>query len=315
MILAMRETVDNRHFVPQFYLRNFAIPGEKSLVWEFDKQRGRYSKAPKSIRSICARYRYYRQVREDGTEEPDSLEQGFSIQIERKLAALYKSINLRIAEGSDHIELTPSEYGQLCYGVAIQYTRVPDFRDKMALFMGLRAEQIFDSIVESQRKDGTLPPEIDEMLREGRPKPIIEEWGTIKTMLEAAVSVSNALMEKTPGFFRAAPGSCFVTSDNPVSYFVRDYKNYDVRQIEPVHPNAEVTFPLSQKNAVTFFPHKSGYGSTHYAIECKCLDLLAPLVNMINGQTRIMAERYVYAPIRLSNLLEKPTSGNEGAEG
>lgn len=302
MITVMSETVDNQHFVPQFYLRNFTIRGEKSLVWEFDKQNGRFSKAPRSIRSICARYRYYRQVREDGIEEPDRLEHGFSRELERKIAPLFKSVLYRLGEGKDTLELTPFEYGQFCYAIAIQYTRVPSFRDKMALFMKLRSEQIFDQTVESQRKDGSLPPKVDELLQKEKPKVIIEEWGTIKTMIEAAVSVSNALMDKTPGFFRASPDNCFITSDNPVSYYVRDYERYDIKQIEPVHPNAEVFFPLSQRNAVVFFPHKSGYGSTRYAIECKCLDLLAPLVKMINIQTAIMAGRYIYSPERISYL-------------
>ena len=307
----MSETVDNQHFVPQFYLRHFAIRGEKSLVWEFDKQNGRFSKAPRSTRSICARYRYYRQVREGGIEEPDRLEHGFSRELERKIAPLFKSVLSKLGEGKDTLELTPSEYGQFCYAIAIQYTRVPSFRDKMALFMKLRGEQIFDQIVESQRKDGSLPPKVDELLQKEKPKVIIEEWGTIKTMLEAAVSVSNALMDKTPGFFRASPGNCFITSDNPVSYYVRDYERYDIKQIEPVHPNAEVFFPLSQRNAVVFFPHKSGYGSTRYSIECKCLDLLAPLVKMINIQTAVMAGRYIYSPERISYLPEEEFGAND----
>ena len=30
----------NQHFVPKGYLRNFTIAGEKSHVWEYDKQLG-----------------------------------------------------------------------------------------------------------------------------------------------------------------------------------------------------------------------------------------------------------------------------------
>jgi len=191
----MTGTADNQHFVPQFYLRGFAIPGEKSLIWEYDKQKGQYAKSPKSIRSACSRHRYYRQVREGGTEEPDMLEHGFSRELERKVAPLYRSLLSRLADGKDEVQLTPAEYGRFCYSVAIQYTRVPSFRDKMALFMKIRGEQIFDQIVESQRKDGTLPRKIDEILQKERPKVIIEDWGTVKTMLEAAVTVSNALME------------------------------------------------------------------------------------------------------------------------
>jgi hypothetical protein len=32
---------ENQYYIPQGYLRGFTIPQEKSLVWEYDKERGR----------------------------------------------------------------------------------------------------------------------------------------------------------------------------------------------------------------------------------------------------------------------------------
>ena len=307
----MSETTENQHFVPQFYLREFTIPGEKSLIWEFDKEQGEYSKVPKSVRSICSRNRYYRQVREDGVEEPDRLEHGFSRELEKKTAPLYRSLLARLAEGMNEISLSPIEFGQFCYFVGMQYTRVPSFRDKMALFMRIRGEQIFDDIVAAQRKYGTLPPAVEELLKKEKPEVTIEDWGTIKTMLEAASSVSKALMDKTPGFFRSSPNSYFVTSDNPVTYFIRDISKLDVKQIEPVHPQAEVLFPLSRSAAVVFFPHNSGLGTTRHEIRCKCLDFMPPLVEMLNTQTVVMASRYVYAADRSSHLKDSLDSRAE----
>jgi len=311
VVRVVTETNDNQHFVPQFYLRGFTIPREKSLIWEFDKEASRYVKTPRSIRAICSRYRYYRQFREDGAEEPDRLEQGFSREIEQKIAPVYKAILARVAEGTTDVTLTPMEYGQLCYSVAIQYTRVPSFRDKMALFMRIRGEQFLDQLVEEQRRDGTLPPQVDEVLRCEKPEVIIKDWGTIKTMLDAASTVSEALMDKTPGFFRPSPRSYFVTSDNPVSYYIRNSQKYAIGQIEPIHPDAEVLCPLSRNSAVIFFPRKSGYSSTRYAISCKCLDLLPPLVEMLNMQTAIMAARYIYAPARLDYIRDSLKSIGE----
>ena len=138
----MAETTDNQDYVPQFYLRGFTIPGQKSLIWQFDKQLSQFRKSPQSIRKICSRYRYYRQVREGGTEEPDLLEKGFSGQLERKAAPLFKKIMSMLAEGGVEVPLTPEEYGHLCYCAAIQYTRVPAFRDKIAKRMQARGEQL-----------------------------------------------------------------------------------------------------------------------------------------------------------------------------
>lgn len=179
MVRLVTETTDNQHFVPQFYLRGFAIPGKKSLIWEFDKEASRYAKGARSIRSICSRYRYYRQFREDGVEEPDRLEKGFSREIEQKIALVYKAILARVAEGTAEVTLTPMEYGQFCYSIALQYTRVPSFRDKMALFMRIRGEQLWDQLVEKQRREGTLPPQVDELLHCEKPEVIIKDWGTI----------------------------------------------------------------------------------------------------------------------------------------
>jgi hypothetical protein len=299
------ETTNNQHFVPVFYLRGFTIPGEKSLIWEYDKQKKRYSKAPKSAKKICVRYRYYRQVREDGREEPDLLEHGFNHELEYKVASFYTHLFSRLADGNTEIELSPTEYGQFCFSVAIQYTRVPSFRDKMALYMKICGEQFIERIVEMQRKAGTLPPKIDELLQKEKLKVIIEKWGTVKTMIEASVIVANALMEKTPAFFRASPGKYFITSDNPVSYYIKGFDSYDFRQIEPINPNAEVFFPLNRNNAVVFFPIKSGYSTTNYPLRLKCLDLLAPVVRFLNVQTAIMAEEYIFAPERISYLAEE----------
>jgi hypothetical protein len=298
----MAEITNNQHFVPQHYLRGFTIPQQKSLIWEFDKKKGQFFKSPKSVRTICSRHHYYLQVREDGTEEPDTLEHGFSRDIESKSAPLFKALISRISNGNREVYLTPAEYGQLCYSVAIQYTRVPSFRDKMAFFMKLHGEQLFDKIVESQRKDGTLPPKVDKILHTERPTVTIESWGTLQTMVEASVTVGKALLNKSPGFFRAPAGNYFITSDNPVSYHIKDFEKYEVKHLEPIHPHAEVFFPLSRNIALVFFPYKSGYGSTRHAIRCKSLEPPPEIVRFVNMHTAAMAERYIYTPERTSDL-------------
>ncbi|MEX1668608.1 DUF4238 domain-containing protein [Zhongshania guokunii] len=43
---------DNQHYVPQGYLRGFTIEGERSLIWEYDKNTGKISRQPKSVRGV-----------------------------------------------------------------------------------------------------------------------------------------------------------------------------------------------------------------------------------------------------------------------
>jgi hypothetical protein len=230
------------------------------------------------------------------------LEKGFSRDLEQKFAPVYQTLLSRLSDGAPEVVLTPMEYGQFCYYIAIQYTRVPSFRDKMALFMKIYGEQLLNQRIGEQRRDGTLPPQVDELLQSEKPEVIIEDWGTIKTMLEAATTVGNALIDKMPLFFRPSPQTYFVTSDNPVSYYISNFRNYNIGQLEPIHPDAEVFFPLSRIGAVVFSPRKSGYGSTGYAITCKCLDILPPFVEMFNRQTTVMATRYIYSPTRVDHI-------------
>lgn len=303
----MSDTTNDQHYVPQFYLRGFTIPGHKSLIWQFDKESKKFDKAAKSVRTICTGYRYYRQVREDGIEEPDLLERGFSKQLEHKAAPLFKKVMSMLAEGGVEVPLTPEEYGQLCYCAAIQYTRIPAFRDKIASRMRDRGMQLAYEMVDRQREEGTLPPSVDDLLKKRKLMVKIEDWGTIKTMLEAAVVVSNALMEKRPGFFRAQPNRYFITSDNPISYWVRNFEKYTEKQLEPINPEAEVFFPFSRNYAMVFFPHKSGYSRTRALIRLKCLDFLTPMVQFVNMHTYFMAERFVFSSERDSSLWEPPS--------
>ena len=82
---------DNHHYVPQGYLRGFTIEGEKSLIWEYDKDTGEISRHPKSIRDICSEHHYYAQKREDGSVDNESMEDAFH-EIEDKTPRIIKNI-------------------------------------------------------------------------------------------------------------------------------------------------------------------------------------------------------------------------------
>lgn len=82
---------DNHHYVPQGYLRGFTIEGEKSLIWEYDKNTGKISRQPRSIRDVCVEHHYYAQKREDGSVDNESLEDAFH-EIEDKAPRVIKSI-------------------------------------------------------------------------------------------------------------------------------------------------------------------------------------------------------------------------------
>lgn len=67
-----------QHFIPQGYLRKFAIEGEKSLIWQYDEINGLLSKRPVSIKKIYCRDYYYYQRDKDGNVDHIRMEDAFS---------------------------------------------------------------------------------------------------------------------------------------------------------------------------------------------------------------------------------------------
>lgn len=297
---------DEQHFVSQFYLRGFSISGHKSLLWEFDKEECRFTSRPRSVRKVCKRYRYYEQVDADGKFHPDRLERGFDKIVENRAAKLLRSITPK--NSGDTVPLVPWDQGSLAYYTASQYTRVPNFRGKIETIMRIRIEREFDKLVKQQRSNGTLPPKVDALLRKSRPELTIEKWGTIRPMLNAAQTVGEALLRKTPAFFLPAPGMSFITSDNPVTYYVKNWEEEtDPMKLEPVHPSAEVLFPLRKDLALVYFPIFNPDWNQRVVLHVRCLALSSDLTRYLNTQTALFADRYLYMAQRDNSLFDTPS--------
>jgi hypothetical protein len=296
-------TKDNQHFVPQLYLRKFSITGHKSLLWEFDKELDCFGSKPRSVRQICKLSRYYEQVDAKGKVHPDLIERGYDRIVENKAAKLLGSINLK--HNDDTVPLDPWDQACLAFFTASQYARVPDFRDKMEAIMRMRVEQEFNGLVAQQRSSGTIPLEIEALLAKARPEVNIEKWGTIRPMLNATSKVAEALLMKTPALFLPAPGMFFITSDNPVTYYIKDWQQEnDPIKLEPVHPMAEVLFPLRKDLAVVYFPIYNPSWNQRIILHVRCISLDARLTRSLNVQTALCATRYLYMCEKKRTLFE-----------
>ena len=155
---------DNHHFVPQGYLRGFTIEGEKSLIWEYDKETGSISHQPKSVREICGEHHYYAQKRDDGSVDNESMENAFH-EIEDKTPRVINSIE--VGATGTKVSLTDEQQVILSFFAAIQLFRVPNFRDGVEEMHRKLVESSLAEIVAHDKQEGKLPPEIEELYERG----------------------------------------------------------------------------------------------------------------------------------------------------
>jgi len=232
---------DNQHYVPKGYLRGFTISGEKSLIWQYDKNTGEVSRHPKSINQICSEHQYYAQQYQDGSIDKETVENAFH-EIENKTPRVIKKIHgLKNAE---KVLISEDDKAVLSFFTAIQLTRVPNFRNGIEEMHRKVVEIGLSHLVQKTREKGTLPDSIDSLYQEGQINIEIESFVSLQPMLTTAKEGAIRLLNKVWHFAAPAKGMSFVTSDNPV-YFQTPEKYRELApQVGPFHPASEVTLPL-----------------------------------------------------------------------
>lgn len=301
---------DNHHFVPQGYLRGFTIEGEKSLIWEYDKETGNISHQPKSVREICNEHQYYAQKREDGSVDNESMENAFH-EIEDKTPRIIKSIEV-LATGMK-VSLTDEQRAILSFFAAIQLFRVPNFRNGVEEMHRKVVEISLAKIVAHDKQERTLPPEVDELYERGGINIEIEPFVSLAPMINLAREGSARLLEKVWHFAAPADGMTFVTSDNPVYLQApEEYRPHIGYGLGPMHPLSEVTIPL-RKNLLLVFSPAVKYTPEEYALlNCTTLCLDKTDTKNINKRTTRAAERYVYSSEK-SEALARMVAKSKGS--
>lgn len=286
---------DNQHFIPQGYLRGFTIHGEKSLIWEYDKNTGHISKAPKSIREICNRDKYYAQKNEDGSLDKESIENSFH-EIENLAPRIIRKI--KTLKTGSKVQLSDEEIGILSFFVSLLLARVPNFRDGVEDLHKNIAELTFDQIIEQQKKEGVLPASIEILYEQGDIDISVEPFVSLRPMVEFALKGSEMLLEKIWHFAIPAKGFSFVTSDNPVNFQLPEKFRLKGNNttIGPFHPLSELSLPLRKDLLLICTP------SVEYSVkQIKTLNLTSVVLDKndtknMNKRATLSAARYVYYP-------------------
>ena len=284
---------DNHHYVPQGYLRGFTIEGEKSLIWEYDKNTGEISRQARSIRDICSEHHYYAQKREDGSNDHESMEDAFH-EIEDKSPRVIKDI--KFPGTGKKVVLTDDEREILSFFAAIQLCRVPNFREGIEEMHHKLVEISLDHKAAKDKEAGTLPKEIEELYERGGIKIDIERFVSLGPMINMAREGTTRLLEKIWHFAAPANGMTFVTSDNPVYFQApEEYREEVGPYLGPMHPFSEVTLPLRKDLLLIFSPSVKRTPSQYNLLNCMSVQLDKEDTRNINKRTTLAAAQYVYS--------------------
>ena len=241
-------TAVRHHFVPQGFLRGFAVEGEatRNFVWVYDKNEGRAPRK-KSIRSIAWAPAYYAQERKDGSTDLDTIETGLANTIDNQIPLNLKAITPKVGS---RINLSGDEKGALAFFVGLSLTRVPSFRDGMNDFHS-QVAQI--ALSHQMDKDSELAEAVETYGIKAEAKP----WVSLRPMIQLAEAIAESALQKNWQFFVAPPSVPLVTSDNPVVFSGRAA---GLVQVGPAHPGAELVMNLRKDLSLVCTP-KRGYES------------------------------------------------------
>jgi len=293
-------TKENQHYIPQGYLRGFTISKEKSLVWEYDKESGEISNVPRALKSICSKRLYYVQYDQNGQMDRDGLENGFQI-IENEVPRILRKIHPE--QNGDRVSLSGKEHGALSFFVSLLLTRVPNFRDGVEGFHRGFVKRSLELYVTQARQRGQLPLFIKNLYEEGhlfdRLKVSVKPQVSLQPMIECARRGGRALLAKLWWFALPAPGTFFVTSDNPVYFQLPEkHRGPNAFGVGPFHPFSEVTIPLRKNLALICHPSVGYTEREAKLLQFQTVQLDSPGTCDINKRTALAARRYIYGPAK-----------------
>lgn len=232
------------HFVPQGFLRGFAIPDEtsRSFVWVYDKRPGR-KPLRKSVKSIAWRSAYYAQEAEDGSEDLDTLETQLAQAVDNLLPKIIQGIEP--VEGRP-VSLAEDQRGHIAFFMGLSLTRVPSFREGIEQFYSQIAQRVLEIEADND-------PELAEVVAKYGVKAEAKQWVSLRPMIELAQKIAESTIQKAFQFFIAPPAVPLATSDNPVIFHGG---GAGLTELGPGHPGAELVMNLRSDLALVCTPKR-----------------------------------------------------------
>lgn len=284
----MSQEKKKQHYVPQSYLRGFAIDGEKNLIWEYDKKHQRISKAPKSIKAICCKEYYYEQIHPDGSKT-QILENGFQkvekvgIEIIREICAKRK--------------LPEDGKGKLAFYIGLLLTRGPSFRNGVHSFLKHHVE-ITTQKLWMMGKLPEPPEKVKKLIKNNDITSVLNvgilPHASIEYIGKGAQQIAMSLCNKKWDIY-FAENDYFITSDTPVIF---GGPHGDVGG-GPAHTDSLFLCPLTKNVVLVARPyHPSDVTPYEYKLA------KGEMIEAVNKCICFVAQRFLYAPEKSNKILE-----------
>lgn len=283
------------HYIPQFYLANFAKKERKrSKIWVTDKaQRRQWTTTP----TKAAHRRNYYRISDPSVDDPDEIEHALA-SIESNVAPLLP----RIVE-SEQLPTSDDEYSILLNFVGLMAVRVPGSRNatnnltevfNKQLLRGLvSSREVYEAHLNRMRKDGIDVG--DAVDYEGMLDFVHRDEYSVETpqditigMMLMSFDIVLELLAKRTWFLLIAGKSApdFVCSDRPVTLdWMGQPSGFPWGQPGFGMPDSIVRFPLSPRVALA---------GLFANAESTC-EASAELVAQTNACTGGSAERFIYS--------------------
>jgi hypothetical protein len=279
------------HFLPQFYLKNFADPNTDERIWRYPKEGGKPVAA--GARDFGLEKDYHTLTRPDGTRDSDSIETMFAT-LEGEWAPVVRKIlaNEPISETEREIVITFA---------GAMLVRVPRQRDHIGATMGEMAKRVLQMDAfhkESFHKDfrrfqeetGDTSGVDPEAVRQA----YLSEPFAVKTNPQVALRMSlwsmdtvvNCLMHMSWVFVRRNGRFRFITCDAPVFCVDPTLPPNAWHGAGLMSADMEVTLPLS--------PEVVAFGS-HHPKRRTGINASPSMVRRLNQMRVDAAYRYIFA--------------------
>lgn len=240
----------NQHWVPQFYLRQFAtedsVGAKTPKVWVWDKSRQSSLETPVSVRNVCGQRYLYSPEAPSGSRDP-TLENVLS-ELEGTAAKVWPYLI------TGEVDLTNQE--------------IRHFLANFFSIMHLRNVFIYRTIDRTMElRDklyGTPKPEFLASRRETDPDPTHSGRFFVHTMLQNIRKFASQLSQK-PWMVLASDEPGFFTSDRPVVFTLKSL----------FRANSELLFPLTPRHVLA----THGFGEQPRIYVAKCPSSLVSTTN------------------------------------
>lgn len=275
-----------QHYVPQGYLKNFAISNGKD-IWVYDKESlpDQYLKQPKSIKSVCHGDYFYRFNGSDIIDEQIN-------KFENNVIPLLGEI--KPSGTGNSIQLNDKQRQDFSMFLAFQIVRTQSYRDEININ---RIKDIENILYAPEFLANNPPPAIlNDTIQNKEIDISIENIVSLDAMMKAVNPIYMSIINKNWEFFTidnifTDKEIAFVSSDNPAFYYNQ------LGDMGASHNLSQIIWPIRKDLALVVTPFDNNDMMVFSADEKE--------IDNINRGVIQRSRKYILSTYNSPRLLEK----------